>query len=199
MKKIDVIDDLFSQEEQENVSNEIHIMPYFWGAADKRRYLKEPQREHYKFWANTIYPTKTSEFNAKQVTIAEVEAAYPHIMSVWSKIADHLTNHLDYDLSKYEFNRIYAVAQYLGINGSGVHKDLADLSIAYYVTPDWNIEWDGGTVFYNESVTDIDKYVAFKSGRVIVFDAKINHKSGAICPKAQDIRTILLFKLRLKK
>lgn len=198
MKRIDTLNNLFSEEEQININHEIETMPYFWGAADRRRWVKEPQRQGYQFWASTIYPTESSKFDAPLVTVEDVYKSNPNIMLVWDRISSVLEKNYNYDLSKYEFARIYTVAQYLGTNGSGTHQDIGDLSIVYYVTPNWKVDWDGGTVFFNDEVDDVIKYVPYKTGNVTVFDAKIPHKGMSISPKATDIRTILAFKLRLK-
>jgi hypothetical protein len=43
--------------------------------------------------------------------------------------------------------------------------------ILYYVNPLWRIEWDGQTVFYNES--NITKSIYPKPGRIVFFPSKI--------------------------
>ena len=198
MKRINIIDDLFTEEEQMILNDEIEIMQYMWGGAKKRQaWVKQPQRNAWQFWSSVIYPTAGSKANATLVTVEELYKTYPVIMDAWDKISATLSD--NYNLHKYEFSKIYTLAQFNSSDASDIHQDIGDLSILYYSKPNWNIEWDGGTIFYNDEITDCVEYVPYKSGRTVVFDAKIPHKGMSVSPKATELRTILAFKLRLKE
>lgn len=48
------------------------------------------------------------------------------------------------------------------------------LTALWYVTPEWNVEWGGETLFYN-SRQDAEAVVTPKPGRLVVFDGSILH------------------------
>ena len=65
----------------------------------------------------------------------------------------------------------------------------------YYVNPDWETNWGGETVFYNDAQTDILKSVMPKPGRFVVFNASIPHRSSPPTSLFRGLRTAISFKL----
>ena len=51
------------------------------------------------------------------------------------------------------------------------------LSLLYYVNCDWNINWGGETLFYNNELSSIEYTSFFKPGRIIIFDGAIPHSA----------------------
>jgi hypothetical protein len=70
-----------------------------------------------------------------------------------------------------------------------------DKTLIYYVNVDWPFEWEGETHFSNEELDDIVYSSAFKSGRVLFFDATIPHKSSQPSYGAKTFRYTLAIKL----
>jgi hypothetical protein len=66
-----------------------------------------------------------------------------------------------------------------------LHTDIASsitnidecLTLLYYVNCDWNINWGGETLFYNNDLSGIEYTSFFKPGRIILFDGSIPHSA----------------------
>ena len=56
-----------------------------------------------------------------------------------------------------------------------VHTDQSGLTFLYYPNLDWRIEWGGHTVFFNETLEEVEYTCLYKPGRVVVFDGTIPH------------------------
>lgn len=53
-------------------------------------------------------------------------------------------------------------------------QNVAGLTALWYVTPEWNVEWGGETLFFNADM-DAEVVVSPKPGRLVVFDGTITH------------------------
>lgn len=49
-----------------------------------------------------------------------------------------------------------------------------ELTCLWYITPEWNVEWGGETMFFNSQM-DAEVAVSPKPGRLVVFDGNITH------------------------
>lgn len=66
-----------------------------------------------------------------------------------------------------------------------LHTDIAGsltkvdecLTLLYYVNCEWNINWGGETLFYNNDLSSIEYTSFFKPGRIILFDGSIPHSA----------------------
>lgn len=94
---------------------------------------------------------------------------------------------------KHNCDRWYSNSHTFGQDGP-VHRDDGSLTCLYYPTRNWLCEWEGGTSFYNEDITDCIKYASYKFNRMIIFDAKIPHRAMPIARQAYDLRTSIVFK-----
>lgn len=77
-----------------------------------------------------------------------------------------------------------------------VHTDV-DRVYLYYVNLDWNPGWHGETLFYNDSLEEIEYAFPYKPGRVVVFDGNIPHSirpQSYIADKHRLTLTIMLNK-----
>ena len=70
------------------------------------------------------------------------------------------------------------------------HKNL---TLLYYSNMRWREEWAGETLFYNESVSEIEFASMYKPGRVILFDGSIPHSLRPQSRIAPHHRTTLAF------
>jgi hypothetical protein len=61
-------------------------------------------------------------------------------------------------------------------------------SVLYYANLEWNINWDGFTIFRSDDLKDIEFVSEYKPGRVIVFDSEIPHKATHPSPEACHLR-----------
>jgi len=53
--------------------------------------------------------------------------------------------------------------------------DSRNLTVLYYVNPEWNVEWGGDTLFLDQETENIEFASQFKPGRLVVFDPRIPH------------------------
>lgn len=89
--------------------------------------------------------------------------------------------------------RFYTNSHTFGQDGY-IHTDDGDVTILYYPCKDWAIEWEGGTSFYNEDVTDCIGYAAYKFNRAVIFDAKIPHRAMPVTRSCYKLRSSVVFK-----
>ena len=115
--------------------------------------------------------------------------------------------------NKYNIERyfsLYCIAYTYGTEQQ-IHTDDGDLTMLYYPTLDWKLDWGGGTAIYNEITNDyinhgkymqldkdnnadIDKYVAYKGNRLVIFDAFLPHQGQPISKQCHELRTVVVFK-----
>ncbi|HET8701902.1 MAG TPA: 2OG-Fe(II) oxygenase [Nitrococcus sp.] len=69
-----------------------------------------------------------------------------------------------------------------------------DLTALWYITPEWNVEWGGETLFYNSQM-DAEAVVSPKPGRLVVFDGRITHAGRPPSRICYAPRYTLAFKL----
>ena len=56
-----------------------------------------------------------------------------------------------------------------------IHDDAAGLTLLYYATVDWNLDWGGHTLFMDNTLEEAEYTCIYKPGRVVVFDGRIPH------------------------
>ena len=83
-----------------------------------------------------------------------------------------------------------------------IHQDDGDFTMIYYPRMDWQIEWGGGTSVYTESTTigstdpsaDVDRHVAYRGNRLLVFDAYLPHQAMTVSRQCYQLRSVIVFK-----
>lgn len=58
---------------------------------------------------------------------------------------------------------------------ANIHSDQAGITLLYYVNREWNINWMGHTMFFDESLSKVEYTSLYKPGKVVVFDGDIPH------------------------
>jgi hypothetical protein len=169
---ITVIDDVFTKEEIERTHRECLSIPCIWSARSNPKW---------KFWTGTIFNKNDSSKN--------IYHTLPSINNTWEKIKNAL------EISdEYTFNSVYINCSGIG-NDCPLHNDFGEFTILYYTNPNWKIEWDGGTSFYNKERDDCIASVSYKAGRIVSYEASTPHKPDSISREADDIRVVLVIKL----
>ena len=83
------------------------------------------------------------------------------------------------DSDEYGYSRGYVN---LGLHSdvSQVHTDDSrkNKTLLYYSNKNWEMNWGGETVFYNDSGTDYVKVVPYVPGRIVIFDGRIPHRAN---------------------
>jgi SM-20-related protein len=54
------------------------------------------------------------------------------------------------------------------------HPDARELTALWFITPEWNVEWGGETLFFDSSM-DAQVAVTPRPGRLVVFDGRLAH------------------------
>ena len=109
---------------------------------------------------------------------------------LWDHVDELLT---DISKVKQKLVRYYSNSHTYGQDGY-IHRDDGDLTVLYYPCQNWKTEWEGGTSFYNEEITDCIKYVSYKFNRLIVFRANIPHRAMPVTRNCYELRTSVVFK-----
>ena len=68
------------------------------------------------------------------------------------------------------------------------HTDRPGLTLVYFANHEWDIFWGGHTIFLNESLTEIEKLVIYKFGRVVIFDGTIPHSISPVSLRTNHFR-----------
>jgi len=94
---------------------------------------------------------------------------------------------------KHKMDRYYSNSHTYGIEGP-IHRDDGSLTCLYYPCENWQVEWEGGTAFYNEEMDDAIQYASYRFNRMIIFDAKIPHRAMPTTRECYRLRTSIVFK-----
>jgi len=113
-----------------------------------------------------------------------------HLQILW-EYADAATEALS--SVKHKMDRYYSNSHTFGIEGP-IHRDDGSLTCLYYPCEDWRIEWEGGTVFFNDDITDAIKYASYRFNRMVIFDANIPHRAMPVTRECYRLRTSVVFK-----
>jgi hypothetical protein len=170
---VKIVDNVFTEQEIADIHEECLKIPYTWST---------PRKHDWRFWSSFVV---TDQFPAKN----ELNR-YHNINKLWEGVKTALS----FEENEYRIHTIYLNAQSVG-NESPMHTDSGDLSIIYYTNPNWKLEWDGGTTFYNQERTDSIGSAAYKPGRFVAYDSKIPHRPNAISMYSNELRVVVVFKL----
>ena len=107
---------------------------------------------------------------------------------IWNQIS----NKFDY-----EMERAYLNAHTHGIEPH-IHRDDGDVTFIYYPRMDWRNEWGGGTVIYDNEISNITDHINYKGNRLIKFDAHLPHQAQPVSRECYQLRTCVVFKTKVK-
>ena len=96
-----------------------------------------------------------------------------------------------------EMERAYLNAHTHGIEPH-IHRDDGDVTFIYYPRMDWKNEWGGGTVIYDNEVSNITDHINYKGNRLIKFDAQLPHQAQPVSRECYQLRTCVVFKTKVK-
>ena len=107
---------------------------------------------------------------------------------IWNQISNNYN---------YEMERAYLNAHTHGIEPH-IHRDDGDVTFIYYPRMDWKNEWGGGTVIYDNEVSNITDHINYKGNRLIKFDAHLPHQAQPVSRECYQLRTCVVFKTKVK-
>ena len=88
-------------------------------------------------------------------------------------------------IKKYIPNDEYVYAR--GYVNLGLHSDVSQVhtddrcknkTLLYYANKDWEMNWGGETVFFNDRGTDYAGVISYVPGRIVIFDGRIPHRAN---------------------
>ena len=117
------------------------------------------------------------------------DSGYKWAHEIFSMIKFKLGFENKYFIEDYE--RIYCNAHTHGIEPH-LHKDDGDFTMIFYPRMYWNTdEWGGGTLIDGQ-------LVPYKSNRLVVFDAYLEHKAMPVSRECYELRSVVVFKCNVK-
>ena len=191
---IEVYDNLFNHDMLESLSDYAENLT--WNFGD--RYTDDDPFS-LQFWGCPIMTNNDlfiENHDSLPTSIIECDNI---IQDVWSKIKSQKTVN-DLNLS---VNTIIVNGQSYGQEG-GIHKDHGSenenssggrFTVVLYLNRKWHPTWQGETMLYNNSGTDIVKAVVPHPGRVLFFDARIPHQARPPHRSIDDLRMTMAFHL----
>lgn len=174
-KKIHIYDDVFTHAEMDNILNYVDSSKYSKNITVTSSHLNETT-----FFQSNFNPADLDNMrilNSKNfIEILEKHFSGYENISIWSILTTYMTHHIIHTDSF--------------IEGNG------DLTLLYYVNPEWNSTYGGETLFAND-FGEFEKVVECKPSRVVVFESTIPHKISPMSLKAPPFR--YTFVMRFKK
>ena len=122
-----------------------------------RTEIARPDTAAFRHWVMNIPMETATQIAVYQPTLAAVDESFPE--------------------SRYKIYRCYCNYAAYG-DMLFTHTDCApgagELTALWFVTPEWNVEWGGETVFYDATM-DAQVVVSPRPGRLVVFDGSLLH------------------------
>ena len=168
---IDVHDDLIPDELVNALFESIHQPVYKFGQ-------KSNVDDDFGFWIANIED--------------ETRNNVPALRALWETVQKEITK------GSCGIERMYVNAYTYG-DCPTVHQDDSregSFTVLYYANYEWNCDWSGETVFYNEAKDEIIRAVYPKPGRIVVFDGRIPHvarEPNRVCPVVRYTIAIKLY------
>lgn len=127
---------------------------------------------------------------------SEILNAVPAFKQLWLTIDQHITH------GAYRIYHMLVNANNFG-DCPTVHVDIpADkpdaegyYTVLYYANDEWQADWAGETVFYNDQRDDIVRSVYPRPGRITVFDSRIPHVSRTPSRNCPMVRYTIAIKV----
>jgi len=157
---IEVHDDLISGDLVNALFESIHQPVYKFGQ-------KSNAGDDFGFWIANIDD--------------ETRMGVPALRALWECVEQTITH------GCCAIERMYVNAYNFG-DCPTVHQDNSSeghFTVLYYANHEWNYNWSGETVFYNEARDEIIRAVYPRPGRIVAFDSRIPHvarEPNRICP-----------------
>jgi SM-20-related protein len=181
--EIYVIDD-FLPEAEANLFHSKFFENHQWSNGWNRGL--DPKQEQKWNWHRSVGNDLQNMYDTQQY----IDALDPEIRTLWDYAQPKIQELFGV---KHTMDRYYSNSHTYGLDGS-MHSDDGSVTALYYPCKDWNIDWDGGTAFYNYEKDDIIKYASYKFNRMILFKADIPHKAMPVSRECYELRTSVVFK-----
>ena len=94
---------------------------------------------------------------------------------------------------RHKIMRMYGGSATYGMDGH-VHVDDGTVTALYYPNLDWDANWEGGTIFYNDEISDAVNYTTCRFNRLCIFDPTIPHRHMGVSRNCFRLRMIIVMK-----
>ncbi len=168
---IEVHDGLVSDQLVNALFESVHQPVYKFGQ-------KSNVGDHFGFWIANIDE--------------ETRNHVPALRALWEVVDQNIAG------GSYGIERMYVNAYTYG-DCPTVHQDNAqegNFTVLYYANYEWDHNWSGETVFYNDAKDEIIRAVYPKPGRIVSFDGRIPHvarEPNRVCPVVRYTVAMKLF------
>lgn len=126
------------------------------------------------------------------------ENGFEWLIPVWDYVMEKYKFKERYDVDT--FRRIYFNAHTHGVEPQP-HIDDGDFTMIYYPILNWQKNWGGGTIVWDEHdqskkemPKDIDKHVEYVGNRLLVFPARRLHQAMPVSRICSKLRSVIVFK-----
>ena len=126
------------------------------------------------------------------------ENGFEWLIPVWDYVMEKYKFKERYDVDT--FRRIYFNAHTHGVEPQP-HIDDGDFTMLYYPILNWQKNWGGGTIVWDEHdqskkemPKDIDKHVEYVGNRLLVFPARRLHQAMPVSRICSKLRSVIVFK-----
>ena len=173
---IEVIDDLFSEEERQDLFISVHT-PAAYNFSGKSN-----PNDSFGFWLAKLD--------------ADILHGVPAFKKLWETVEKHFTK------GEYRIYQLIINANTYG-DCTTIHTDIPPdkndpdgyYTILCYANNEWDPDWAGETVLYTQERDDIIKSIYPRPGRIAVFDSRIPHASRAVSRLCTLVRYTVAIKV----
>jgi Rps23 Pro-64 3,4-dihydroxylase Tpa1-like proline 4-hydroxylase len=157
----------------------------------------QTMKEIYHLVRESRYGTTEKDYpqlpDDQKMLSCNLEMDNKSLFQLAKSVSEKIPNNEDYYLE-----RVYVNA-YTSSDSPRPHQDTNDnsgLTILYYANDDWNWEYGGETVFFNDAM-DVVKAVLPRPGRVVIFNSILYHCARSQNNLGPKFRYTIAFKLRM--
>lgn len=119
-------------------------------------------------WADTdIIEQQADQCLSSEITLSQYLASPLRSVVESSEITKHIEGYMF---------RHAVINLSMASHKHHIHTHSPDEKVVlYYLNLEWQSDWSGDTVFYNNNNSEIIKTVKYKPGRITVFNGDVNH------------------------
>lgn len=183
--KITVFDNLLPPDQHAAIWRFLNLGGWSYGGYSTEG--PEADRYFYKHFAG--FRTTGAEERTPAQIEDELAQSAPMLAQFWTALKAG-------PLAGQALARCYANAMPGGVEG-GLHLDSnveTHLTSIYYPHPEWNPNWGGETLMFNETGDEIVAAIYPRPNRLVVFAGTIPHVARPMSRKRPELRITLMFK-----
>jgi SM-20-related protein len=186
---VTIIDGLLDEQQQASVQNYLRRSRWTFG------WKSSPKTDTYAFWHMHFAGHRSGANDKPYECAGELEKTSPVLFRFWQWLRRMEFYH------GHELVRCYANGSCFGGEGT-IHTDAkaeGHYTAIYYPAEEWNPNWGGETLLFNEARDDIVAAVYPRPNRLLVFPGNMPHVARGVSRTCPELRITLMFKTRIAK